>query len=88
MLTVNYSRLRANLKEYCDRAVDEKETVLVTRRGGNVVILSAQQFAELTKGSRDRDSAQIRIMSNYIRKLSELLEKDGVHISVDEEPNP
>ena len=85
MLTVNYSRLRANLKEYCDKAVDEEETVLVTRRGGNVVILSAQQYKERTKGSRDRESAQIRIMSSYIRRLSEALEKGGVRISLDEE---
>ena len=85
MLTVNYSRLRANLKEYCDKAVDEEETVLVTRRGGNVVILSAQQYNELTKGSRDRESAQIRTMSSYIRRLSEVLEKGGIRISLDEE---
>lgn len=85
MITVNYSRLRANLKEYCDKAADEGETVLVTRRGGNVVILSTQQYYELTRGSRDRDSAQIRIMSSYIRKLTEVLERGGVRISVDEE---
>ena len=85
MLTVNYSRLRANLKDYCDKASDEGEPVLVTRRGGNVVILSADQYSELIKGSRDRESGQIRVMSTYIRKLSELLEKNGVRISVEEE---
>jgi prevent-host-death family protein len=85
MLTVNYSRLRANLKDYCDKAADEGEPVLVTRRGGNVVILSADQYSELIKGSRDRESGQIRVMSTYIRKLSELLEKNGVRISVEEE---
>ena len=85
MLTVNYSRLRANLKDYCDKAADEGEPVLVTRRGGKVVILSADQYSELIKGSRDRESGQIRVMSTYIRKLSELLEKNGVRISVEEE---
>ena len=85
MLTVNYSRLRANLKDYCDKAADEGEAVLVTRRGGNGVILSADQYSELIKGSRDRESGQIRVMSTYIRKLSELLEKNGVRISVEEE---
>jgi antitoxin YefM len=85
MLTVNYSRLRANLKDYCDKAADEGEPVLVTRRGGNVVILSADQYSELIKGSRDRESGQIRVMSTYIRKLSELLEKNGVRISVEDE---
>ncbi len=84
MLTVNYSRLRANLKEYCDRAADEGEPVLVTRRGGNVVILGAAEYNALVKGSQDSEAAQIRIMSSYIQKLYELLEKNGVHISMDD----
>jgi hypothetical protein len=49
------------------------------------VILSAEQYTELTKGSRDRESAQIRIMSSYIRRLSEALEKGGIRISLEEE---
>ena len=32
MLTVNYSTLRENLKSYCDKATDEAETVIVTRK--------------------------------------------------------
>ena len=85
MLTVNYSRLRANLKDYCDKAADEGEPVLVTRRGGNVVILGADEYNDLIRGSQDKEAGQIRIMSSYIRRLNELLEKDGVHITIDEE---
>ena len=32
MLAVNYSTLRNNLKAYCDKATDESETVIVTRK--------------------------------------------------------
>ena len=32
MLAVNYSTIRNNLKSYCDKATDENETVIVTRK--------------------------------------------------------
>lgn len=32
MLAVNYSTIRNNLKDYCDKATDECETVIVTRK--------------------------------------------------------
>lgn len=32
MLAVNYSTMRNNLKDYCDKASDQQETVIVTRK--------------------------------------------------------
>ena len=32
MLAVNYSTIRSKLKYYCDKATDENETVIVTRK--------------------------------------------------------
>lgn len=32
MLAVNYSTIRNNLKDYCDKATDSQETVIVTRK--------------------------------------------------------
>lgn len=32
MLAVNYSTLRNNLKDYCDKATDKNEIVIVTRK--------------------------------------------------------
>ena len=32
MLAVNYSTIRKNLKYYCDKVTDDKETVIVTRK--------------------------------------------------------
>ena len=40
MIAVNYSTIRNNLKGYCDRATDENEIVIVTRKEEkNVVIM-------------------------------------------------
>lgn len=61
MLAVNYSTLRNNLKKYCDKATDEDETVIVTRKNEkNIVIMSLEQYSELEKICRH---------SGYVVKL-------------------
>ena len=56
MLAVNYSTIRNNLKEYCDRVTDEKETIIVTRKNEkNVVILSIEQFNQMQKAMRNAE---------------------------------
>ncbi|MEG0493941.1 MAG: type II toxin-antitoxin system Phd/YefM family antitoxin [Clostridia bacterium] len=48
MLAVNYSNYRESLKHYCDRVNDEAEILVVTRKaGGNVVMLSEDQYNNL-----------------------------------------
>ena len=52
MLAVNYSTVRNNLKEYCDKATDEGEIIVVTRKEEkNVVILSLEKYNQLIKAS-------------------------------------
>lgn len=52
MLAVNYSELRNNLKDYCDRAIDNMETVLVTRKDNrNVVVISLEEYNNLIENS-------------------------------------
>lgn len=53
MQTVNYSTLRNNLKSYCDRAVEENETFIVTRREHqDVVLMSLDKYNNLMRISR------------------------------------
>lgn len=48
MLAVNYSTLRNNLKQYCDLATDDMETVVVTRKNEkNIVMLSLEAYNNL-----------------------------------------
>ena len=56
MLAVNYSTIRNNLKDYCDKATDEAETVIVTRKNEkNVVILSLEQYNQMQKALRNAE---------------------------------
>lgn len=48
MIAVNYSMARDNLKKYCDAAVNDSETVIVTRKQAeNVVIISEAEYNNL-----------------------------------------
>ena len=45
MIAVNYTTARQNLKEYCDKTVDDFETIIITReRGENVVLMSESEY--------------------------------------------
>lgn len=56
MLAVNYSTIRSNLKDYCDKATDENETVIVTRKDEkNVVLISLEQYNELIRSIKNAE---------------------------------
>ena len=50
MLAVNYSTIRKKLKNYCDEATDNNQTIIVTRKAERtVVILSLEKYNRLLK---------------------------------------
>ena len=56
MLAVNYSNIRKNLKEYCDKATEEDETIIVTRKNEkNVVIMSLEQYNSIMRSIRNAE---------------------------------
>lgn len=56
MVAVNYSTIRNNLKNYCDKATDNDEIVIVTRKQEkNVVILSLDNYNKLMKAARNAE---------------------------------
>ena len=56
MLAVNYSTIRSKLKDYCDKATDNNETVIVTRKDAkNVVLISLEQYNALMKAVRNSE---------------------------------
>ena len=56
MLAVNYSTIRSNLKDYCDKATDNYETIIVTRKEEkNVVIMSLEKYNALMKLAKNTE---------------------------------
>ena len=81
MLAVNYSTIRSKLKDYCDKATDENETVIVTRKDEkNVVIMSLDKYNEIMRTARnaeyldmiDRSIEQIRQGKVVVKSMAEL----------------
>ncbi len=67
MLAVNYSTIRNNLKNYCDAATDQHETVIVTRKGEkNVVLMSLEQYNSIMKAARNAE---------YLSKIDRAIEQ-------------
>jgi len=64
MLAVNYSKLRNDLKKYCDCVSNDFETIIVTRKnGGNIVLLSEAEYSNLM------ENLYIRSNPEYYKKL-------------------
>ncbi len=69
MLAVNYSTIRNNLKSYCDKATDNHETIIVTRKNEkNIVIMSLEQYNQMAKASRNAE--YLAMIDRAIEQLS------------------
>ena len=82
MLAANYSTVRNNLKDYCDRATDNQEVVIVTRKNDkNVVILSLDRYTYL-----DKAAANIAYLEKIDRAMGQLARGEGtVHELIEAE---
>lgn len=70
MIATNYSDVRQNLKEYCDKATNDFETIIVTReRGKNVVILSESEYNNLL------ENLYVRSNPEYYNELIQSIEQ-------------
>jgi len=48
MIAISYSAVRQRFKDYCDKATNDFETIIITReRGENVVLLSESEYNNL-----------------------------------------
>lgn len=80
MLAVNYSTIRNKLKDYCDQATDNHETVIVTRKGEkNVVLMSLEQYNAIMKATRNAEylakiDMSIEQLENGKGQVHELIE--------------
>lgn len=69
MIAVNYTNARANLKTYMDKAKNDYETVVITSKDGNVVMLSEEEYNNMKEN--------LFIMSNpaMVKRLNESIEQ-------------
>lgn len=67
MLAINYSTFRNNLKDYCEEASDNNQTIIVTRKKSkSIVIMSLDNYNQLMKNVRNAE---------YLAKLDRSMEQ-------------
>ena len=85
MIAVNYSTARQSLEEFCDKTVNDFETVIITReRGENVVLMSECEYNNMLENLYVRSNAKdyeellqsIRQLKNGQGKIRELAEHE------------
>jgi antitoxin YefM len=83
MIETSYTDARAKLADYLDRAADDRETIIVHRRGRpDVAIIAADELAGL------QETAHLLASPANARRLADALARaddgQGVRASVDE----
>ena len=77
MLAVNFSNMRENFKDYCDKVYNNAETIIITRKDNkNVVLMSLDEYNNIMEN--------LKILKNpeYFTKLFQSIrqvEKGEVH---------
>ena len=67
MLAINYSTLKNNLKDYCEEASDNNQTIIVTRKKSkSIVIMSFDNYNQLMKNVHNAE---------YLAKLDRSIEQ-------------
>ena len=70
MIATNYSEVRNNLKTYCDKATKDYETIIITRKNNeNVVLMSDEEYNNLM------ENLYIRSNLKYYQKLVESIKE-------------
>ncbi len=74
MVAASYTSVRNNLKNYCDLAVDDGETVIITRKGNkNVVMISLEDYNSMIKALNN-----VQYLAKLERSFKQLDEGKGV----------
>lgn len=70
MIATNYSEARNNLKTYCDKATKDYETIIITRKNNeNVVLMSEEVYNNLM------ENLYIRSNLKYYQRLVESIKE-------------
>ena len=70
MIATNYLEVRNNLKTYCDKATKDYETIIITRKNNeNVVLMSEEEYNNLM------ENLYIRSNLKYYQRLVESIKE-------------
>ena len=85
MIAINYTTARQHLKKYCDKTINDFETIIITReRGENVVLMSESEYNNMLENLYVRSNLKdynellesIQQLKNGQSKIRELTEDE------------
>ena len=72
MIATNYSEVRNNLKAYCDKATKDYETIIITRKNNeNVVLMSEEEYNNLMENLYIRSN--LKYYQRLVKKINILI---------------
>ena len=85
MQNISYSEARNSLKTLCDEVRESHEPALITRKGGDVVLIGAEDWEAIneTLAITDIQGAVERITSASDYQTLESNDKDGLQALID-----
>jgi len=76
MIAINYTTARQRLKEYCDKTVNDFETIIITReRGENVVLMSESEYNNMLENLYIRSNP--KDYNELLESIRQLKHKQG-----------
>ena len=85
MLTTNYTELRKNLKSFLDSVIDNSETLMINREGGQaVVMISLDEFNSIKETEYLMKPAMMKAIKKGIKDSKEgkvVKQRDGESVS-------
>jgi antitoxin YefM len=82
MEAVNYSEFRGNLKSYLDKSIENHEPIIVTRKTGNMVVMSLEDYNSIMETNyllRSKANAE-----HLLKSIEQLETGKGIEKSLEE----
>ena len=72
MIAANYTNVRANLKSYMEKAKNDYETIVITSKDGNVVMISEEEYNNMQENLFIMSNpAMVERLNQSIKHLTE-----------------
>ena len=82
MIATNYTNARANLKSYMDMAKNDYETIVITSKDGNVVMLSEEEYNNLAENYFIMSNPELT--KRLDNSINQIINGEVVSISLEE----
>lgn len=82
MIATNYTNVRANLKSYMDMTKNDFETVIITSKDGNCVLISEDEYNNLKENILIMSNPDL--VSRLDKSISQIIKGEVVNVSIEE----